>query len=110
MTCITASAAAFSSLLEMTIMRILLTLITLLALTTAANAATLSKLPDILQNTNQPVTTDSLNRALLDLMHQRENVHQEVDLDKLAPAAGSQSGKTDQAEKSIISSYPSPTE
>lgn len=62
--------------------------IALLSLTCPAQAATLSKLPDILSNAHQEVTTDSLNQSLLNLMHQRDSASSASALDKLAPAAG----------------------
>lgn len=67
-----------------------LTIIALLAATGHAQAATLSKLPDILSNAHQDITTDTLNQSLLNLMHQRDRAHHaEDDLNALAPAAGS---------------------
>lgn len=91
-------------------MRLILPLVALLALPLTASAATLSKLPDILENADQPVTTDTLNRALLDLMRQREAVHEETDLDKLAPAAGAESSKAAPSVPAFSDSYPSPSE
>lgn len=73
-----------------------LTIIALLAPTGHAQAETLSKLPDILSNAHQDITTDTLNQSLLNLMHQRDRVHHaEDDLNTLAPAAGSSSGKSE---------------
>lgn len=72
------------------------TIIALLAATGHAQAATLSKLPDILSNAHQDITTDTLNQSLLNLMHQRDRVHHaEDDLNALAPAAGSSSDKSE---------------